>query len=329
MITAYTLDNQILQVKELEAGDALPDHTVWIDVCESTEEEKNWLQNLFVTEVPDEDDLDDIEASSRYYQDKEGVHILSLFPQRRTAPKEESEEVSDTSIGTDGVNVSFNIRNNMMLSFHEEEVSVIRLFRRYMRGYQAGISSHLDIFLELQDLKIENLSDLIEDSYAALEETSNQVMTGGDVIKSMLKELVIQEQTCSQIQMALNDTRRALRYVKRVFSSLIDTQTKKSIDEALNDIESLLPHTQFLFDKIGFQLNAAMGFTNLQQSSIIKIFSVAAVVFMPPTWIASIYGMNFAHMPELDWLFGYPFSVGLMIGSAFFTYLYFKKKGWL
>ena len=87
--------------------------------------------------------------------------------------------------------------------------------------------------------------------------------------------------------------------------------------------------TQFLFDKIDFLLESAMGFTNLQQNSIIKIFSVAAVVFMPPTWIASIYGMNFSHMPELEWIFGYPFSIGLMIVSAFATYLFFRKKGWL
>ena len=107
------------------------------------------------------------------------------------------------------------------------------------------------------------------------------------------------------------------------------SEQKKTIDEVLHDIESLLPHTQFLFDKINFQLEVAMGFTNLQQNKVIKIFSVAAVVFLPPTLIASMYGMNFDFMPELHWKFGYLVSIGMMLASAFGTYFFFRKKGWL
>ena len=101
------------------------------------------------------------------------------------------------------------------------------------------------------------------------------------------------------------------------------------LEEVLNDIESILPHTQFLANKINFQLEASMGYTNHKQNKIIKIFSVAAVVFMPPTWIASLYGMNFDFMPELSWKYGYPLSIGLMALSATMTYLFFRKKGWL
>ena len=108
----------------------------------------------------------------------------------------------------------------------------------------------------------------------------------------------------------------------------MDDRQNRSIDEVLNDIESILPHTQFLSNKINFQLEASMGYTNHKQNKIIKIFSVAAVVY-PPTWIASVYGMNFKFMPELDWKFGYPLSIGLMILSATCTYIFFKKKGWL
>ena len=120
-----------------------------------------------------------------------------------------------------------------------------------------------------------------------------------------------------------------MRFLRRTVRQLLTTEQKKTIDEVLHDIESLLPRTQFLFDKINFQLEAAMGFTNLQQNKVIKIFSVAAVVFLPPTWIASIYGMNFDTMPELHWSYGYPFSIGLMLLSAFATYYFFKRRGWL
>jgi magnesium transporter len=197
-----------------------------------------------------------------------------------------------------------------------------------MRHDRVEIENAMDILLELQDLKVEYLSDLIEDGYTTLEETSEQVLND-DEIHAMLQELMSQEETNSQIRLALHDTRRALRFLRRTVRQHLTTEQKKTIDEVLHDIESLLPHTQFLFDKINFQLEAAMGFTNLQQNKVIKIFSVAAVVFLPPTWIASIYGMNFNTMPELGWAYGYPFSIGLMLLSAFATYFFFKRKGWL
>lgn len=224
--------------------------------------------------------------------------------------------------------MSFTLRGDLLISFREEDIGVVRLLRHYMRHDRVEIKNGLDILLELQDLKVEYLSDLIEDGYTTLEATSEQVLND-DEIHAMLKELMSQEETNSQIRLALHDTRRALRFLRRTVTQQLSIEQKKTIDEVLHDIESLLPHTQFLFDKINFQLEAAMGFTNLQQNKVIKIFSVAAVVFLPPTWIASIYGMNFAKMPELEWAFGYPFSIVLMLFSAFATYFFFKRRGWL
>ena len=318
MITAYLLSNQVLSVINLTVENTIPENTIWLDIYKPDDDERLWIKNLFISEVPEEEELDDIEASSRFYQDKEGVHILSLFPQR---------------IGneTKGVNVSFTIRNGLLLSLREEDIGVVRLLRQYMRQNQIQINNAVDILLELQSLKIEYLSDLIEDSFDSLDYASEQVLqgTGSAGIQDMMKELMFQHQACTHIHLALGDTRRALRYIRKVFASSLQGGEREEIDEVLHDIESLLPHTQFLFDKINFQLEAAMGVTNIQQNSIIKIFSVAAVVFMPPTLIASIYGMNFGHMPELQWQYGYPISIGLMFLSAVTTYLVFKKKGWL
>ena len=148
-------------------------------------------------------------------------------------------------------------------------------------------------------------------------------------MKFIFEELVMQEELNSHILQALYDTRRALRFIRKTFESTLDDRQTRTVDEVLNDIESILPHTSFISNKINFQLEASMGYTNQKQNSIIKIFSVAAVVFMPPTWIASVYGMNFKFMPELDWYYGYPLSIGLMILSAAITYIFFKKKGWL
>ena len=275
------------------------------------------LFRSFTEEVPEEDDIDEIESSSRFYVDNDGIHITSLFPQRKGRE-------------TEGANVLFTIRGSMLISFREEDVSIIRLLRHYIKHDRVEVKNNLDILLELQDIKVESLSDYIEDSYTTLEETADDIMSDDDEkINDLLQELIFQEGTITQIRLSLFDTRKALRFLRKTVSARLSPEQFESIDGILLDIESLLPHTQFLFDKINFQLQTAMSYTNHKQNKIIKIFSVAAVVFMPPTWIASVYGMNFEFMPELHTKYGYPISIVMMVFSAMLTYLFFKRKKWL
>ena len=315
MITAYILNNKVLDIVTLGPDDIVPDNTVWLDAYKPDTAEREWLTGLFLEEVPDKEELDDIEASARFYWDTDGLHIHSLFPQR---------------IGRDtkGVHVSSTLRNNLLISIREDDIGLVRLLRHYMRQDRLEVENALDILLEVQNLKVEYLSDLIEDGYKTLENTADQIFEP-DQINSMLKELMAQEEANGQIRLSLHDTRRALRFLKRSLRQRMTGEQNKWIDEMLHDVESLLPHTQFLFDKINFQLEASMGVTNLEQNKVIKIFSVAAVIFLPPTLIASIYGMNFGRMPELAWEYGYQMSLVLMVMSSLGTGLFFKRKGWL
>ena len=316
MISACLInEDDSLSIIQITPKEPLPSDVIWLDVNQPDDEERQWLETLFVEDVPEEDEMDDIESSSRFRVGPDGVHILSLFPQR-------------LSNETRGVNMSFTMRKNLLISFREDDISIVRLLRYYIRHNKVEIRSALDILLKLQDLKVDQLSDLIEDAYSTLEETSDQI-TDDTPVDETLEELVNQEELNSQILQALHDTRRALRFIRKTFESSIDDRQGRTLDEVLNDIESILPHTSFISNKINFQLEASMGYTNQKQNSIIKIFSVAAVVFMPPTWIASVYGMNFKFMPELSWYWGYPLSIGMMILSAAVTYLFFRKKGWL
>ena len=300
MIRAYLLNNQTLTHKTLDiTNSTLPPNTIWLDIKCPTEEEREWMQHIFTEEVPEEDDIDEIESSSRFYVDNDGIHITSLFPQRKGRE-------------TEGANVLFTIRGSMLISFREEDVSIIRLLRHYIKHDRVEVKNNLDILLELQDIKVESLSDYIEDSYTTLEETADDIMSDDDEkINDLLQELIFQEGTITQIRLSLFDTRKALRFLRKTVSARLSPEQFESIDGILLDIESLLPHTQFLFDKINFQLQTAMSYTNHKQNKIIKIFSVAAVVFMPPTWIASVYGMNFEFMPELHTKYGYPIAITL------------------
>jgi magnesium transporter len=315
MITAYTLNGKSLDIQPLNLEDALPPNTLWLDILKPDEQEQRWMKQLFVEEVPELDELDDIEASARFYRDKDGLHIHSLFPQRM------GKEI-------DGINVLFTLRKDMLISFREDDLGLMRLLRHYMRQDRLEAKDAPDLLLEIFQLKIEYISDLIEDGYKTLEATAKQVLHVSD-LRTTMSDLMLQEDGNGHIRLALYDTRRALRFIKRSLRQSGNDEQRKWIDEMLYDIESLLPHTQFLFDKINFQLEAAMGFTSLEQSKVIKIFSVAAVVFLPPTLIASIYGMNFEIMPELGFDYGYPMSLVMMLMSACGTYYFFKRKGWL
>ncbi|MCL1058631.1 magnesium/cobalt transporter CorA [Shewanella gelidimarina] len=315
MITAYAYENRNLTITELSIQDTIPPSTIWLDLYKPDDLEREWLSQFSVENVPEEEDINEIEASARFYQNKDGLHINSLFPQRA------GQDVK-------GVNVSFNIRPHFLLTIREEDVGLIRLLRNYLRLGRIEATSPQALLLELFNLKVDYLSDLIEDVYTVLDSVSEEVFKNEE-LDDVFKLITRQEDSNGKIRLSLLDTQRSLRYMQKHYRSQLSDGEIKDLREMLLDIESLMPHSQFIFDKLNFLLDAAMGFSGLQQNKIIKIFSVAAVVFLPPTVIASSYGMNFANMPELDWKLGYPMAILMMFGSAAGTYFFFKRKGWL
>ncbi|AQS35620.1 magnesium Mg(2+) and cobalt Co(2+) transport protein CorA [Shewanella psychrophila] len=315
MITAYVYNNRELTITELNIQDVVPPDTLWLDLFKPSDEEREWLSKYSVEEVPEEEDINEIEASARFYQNNDGLHINSLFPQR---------------VGQDvkGVNVSFNLRKDFLLTIREDDVGLIRLLRNYLRLGRIEVTTPQGLFLELFNLKVDHLSDLIEDIYSVVDGVSEQVFENNE-LDEVFKLITLQEDSNGKIRLSLLDTQRSLRYMQRYYRGQLTDDNLKDLREMLLDIESLMPHSQFIFDKLNFLLDAAMGFSGLQQNKIIKIFSVAAVIFLPPTVIASAYGMNFTNMPELEWQFGYPMAILMMLASAGGTYAFFKRKGWL
>ncbi len=148
-----------------------------------------------------------------------------------------------------------------------------------------------------------------------------------DVAREVLGAIARQEDLNGRIRRNVMDTRRAVSFMMR--SKMLNAEQFEEARQILRDIESLDSHTAFLFDKINFLMDATVGFININQNKIIKIFSVASVALLPPTLIASVYGMNFKFMPELEWEFGYVYVIGLMVLSAVGPMLYFRKRGWL
>jgi magnesium transporter len=187
-----------------------------------------------------------------------------------------------------------------------------------------------DVLLKLFDADAEYSADTLEEIYDQLERAGKLVLSGDvtdAVAGEVLGAIARQEDLNGRIRRNMMDTRRAVSFMMR--SKMLNAEQFEAARQLLRDIDSLDSHTAFLFDKINFLMDATVGFININQNKIIKIFSVASVALLPPTLVASIYGMNFKYMPELEWEAGYPFALALMVASAVVPMIYFRRRGWL
>ena len=319
MLNVFTLANGRLFQEEIESPGALANvRPVWVDLEAPTPEEKVWIAERFGVTIPEDVVDDDLEESARFYEEDNGeLHIRSDF-------------LIDDSHTPRNVRVAFILHGKVLFSVHNEDLPVFRLLRLRARRIPALIEDAKDVLLKLYDADAEYSADALEGIYDNLEAVSARVLKkeitdpdAAEVLAAIAKE----EDLNGRIRRNMMDTRRALSFMMR--SRMLNAEQFEESRQILRDIDSLDSHTAFLFDKINFLMDATVGFININQNRIIKIFSVASVALLPPTLIASIYGMNFRFMPEIDWALGYPFALGLMLMSVAAPFIYFRRKGWL
>lgn len=318
MLSAFKLHDHRLDRLELEEGsDDKLVSSVWVDLIEPEENERQRVQTELGQVLATRPELEDIEASARFFEDEDGLHIHSFF------------FYEDSKDHAGNATVAFTLRGGRLYTLRERELPAFRLYRMRARSQTLIDGNAFELLLDLFETKIEQLADEIENIYSDLEELSRVIMEGkqGDEFDQALSTLAVLEDIGWKVRLCLMDSQRALNFLVRR-TRLPATQLEQA-REILRDIESLLPHNESLFQKVNFLMQAAMGFINIEQSRIIKIFSVVSVVFLPPTLVASSYGMNFEFMPELKWSLGYPAAIVLMILAGLAPYLYFKRKNWL
>lgn len=320
MINVFVLQNGRLNQVPIESKADLENVApIWVDMTDPTEEERSWVKSTYDVTMPDEDDVKDIEASARYYEAENGdLHLRTDF------------RIDDDEGPSQTITVAFILTRNMLFSMHPEDLPVFRLVRMRARSRPGSITDYKDVLLDLYATDAEYSADALEGIYRNLEEVSSKVLqeefTDQDAA-STLSTIAKEEDLNGRIRRTMMDTRRAVSFLMR--GRLLDSDQFEEARQILRDIESLDGHTSFLFEKINFLMDATVGFININQNKIIKIFSVASVAFLPPTLIASIYGMNFRILPELAWDFGYPFALVLMVASALAPFWYFRHRGWL
>jgi magnesium transporter len=319
-VTAFELRNgRLSQINVTTPYDLKCLKPIWIDLVAPTPEIRAWVGRFYDVQLPNPSNLTDLEASARFYVEDNGeVHLHSDF-------------LLDTKDESRNVAVALILHHDVLFSVRTEELPVFRLQRLRARTQPGYVTDGKDVLLDLYAADVEYSADALEDVYAALEDVSRHVLgtqVTDDEAAKILADIASEEDLNGRIRRNVHDTRRAVSFLVRG-KSLSPSQ----IDDArqiLRDIESLDGHTSFLFGKINFLMDATVGFININQNKIIKIFSVASVAMLPPTLIASIYGMNFrTWFPELDWEYGYPFALSLMIVSVAVPLWFFYRKGWL
>ncbi len=319
MLNVFTLANGRLFQEEIERLEALADvHPVWVDLENPSPDEIGWIEQRFGLSIPQDIVDDDLEESARFYEEDNGeLHIRSDF-------------LIDDDETPRNVRVAFILHNKVLFSIHGEDLPVFRLLRLRARRIPALIEDAKDVLLKLYDADAEYSADALEGIYDSLEKVSARVLkqdVGDQAAGEALAAIAREEDLNGRIRRNVMDTRRAISFMMR--SRMLNAEQFEEARQILRDIDSLDSHTAFLFDKINFLLDATVGFININQNKIIKIFSVARVALLPPTLVASLYGMNFKVMPELEWRFGYPVAIGLMLLSIVSPFWYFRRKGWL
>lgn len=317
MIRLFSLENGFIRKQDIDGGDLNQQIAVsnWVDMCDPEETEHSLLETLLRTDLPESDDVEEIEFSARFFVDQAGLHVHSLFMYQE-------EGRHNTA------SVAFILQGNRLITIRDEKLPDFRLFRLRARRGHIRCKDVADLLVTILEHKVENHADYLEDIHLELEEVSHQVLEVEDSdLEDAISELARLEDINGKIRLCLMDTQRGISFLLRHLRD--QPEQLETLREIMRDIEGLMSHTTFLFDKINFLMASTQGFINIKQNQIIKIFSIAAVVFLPPTLVASIYGMNFVHMPELQWLLGYPWALGLMVVAGVAPYLLFKHKGWL
>ena len=319
-VTAFELRNgRLSQINVNTPYDLRCLKPIWVDLVAPTPEIRAWVGRFFDVQLPNPSNLTDLEASARFYVEDNGeVHLHSDF---LLDTKEESRNVA----------VALILHRDVLFSVRPEELPVFRLQRLRARTQPGYVTDGKDVLLDLYAADAEYSADALEDVYAALGEVSKHVL-GTEVTDTeaakILADIAREEDLNGRIRRNVHDSRRAVSFLMR--GKFLNTSQLEDARQIIRDIESLDGHTSFLFGKINFLMDATVGFININQNKVIKIFSVASVALLPPTLIASIYGMNFkGWFPEINWDYGYPFSLTLMVISVALPFWFFNKKGWL
>lgn len=326
MIYAYALRDGALKLVARQPGEPLPADVVWLDLVSPSPDEDRLVEATVRASVPTREEMVEIEPSSRLYVE-DGARYMTASLLCRT----ESDLPTLTA-------VSFILTSRALVTVRYDEPRSFALYaaRACKVNGQAAPRTPEGVLMGLFDTVVDRIADVLETVGAEIDDLSRTVFdrAGAQAYRKpyqqLLKAIGRKGDLLSKARESLVTLQRITLYLAAEIEGVKPTkETKALLRPMQRDVTSLMEHADFLANKVTFLLDAMLGLVSLAQNDIVKLFSVMAVVFLPPTLVASIYGMNFEAMPELAWSFGYPYALCLMLVSAVLPYLFFKWRGWL
>jgi magnesium transporter len=320
VIRGYVNENGRMHVSGSEPAELA--RATWIDMLSPSDSERAMVEGCLGIAIPTREDMQEIEASSRLYHEDGAAFMTATIPARTEG---DSTEMAP---------VTFILYDNRLVTLRYHEPRAFQTFAARVEKGAHGLETGDAVTVALLEAVVDRLADLLERIGPEIDKLSQEVFRRGAGQQRDLQHVVSdigrKGDLTSNMHSALVSLDRLVGFLAQVTATNAGRKELRARVKTLSrDTRSLIDHSSFLSHKINFVLDATLGMINIEQNSIIKIFSVMAVVFLPPTLIASIYGMNFEYMPELGWPLGYPFALVLMVLSAIGPYLYFKRRGWL
>ncbi|MBP2311388.1 magnesium transporter CorA family protein [Azospirillum soli] len=330
MITVYARTGGRVVEQPLGVGDPLPPGTVWIDLLRPDEAERAHVGAATGCDLPTREEMKEIEASSQLYTEGDAVYLTATVIVRADTPYPEQGELT------------FVLTPRHVITLRYSEPRSVATFAARTGRQPELLASAEDALLGLLDAVIDRLADVLELIGARIDGLSARVFNESldskgfgraakkpDELQDVLRGIGRAGDLTHKVRDSLAGLDRLVAFLTSVTAGRLSKEQKAALKTLTRDLRSLNEHAGFLAHESNFLLDATLGLINIEQNAIIKIFSVVAVALMPPTLIASAYGMNFHHMPELDWEFGYPMALVLMVLSAVVPLWYFRRRGWL
>jgi magnesium transporter len=317
MIIASYLKEGLKQTEINATNQNLLKESLWIDLINPSEEEEHRVEQCVGLNIPTREEMQEIELSSRLYKDDDILFMTAIMIAQSDSinPKQDA--------------VTFVITPKQLITIRYIEPQSFKLFASRIKKMR--IDSSTSLLTELLDTTVDRLADILERISHQLESYSKDLFQTKDThntsYQELLQQLGVNGELNAKIVESLVSFNRLIPFFDQ--SAIVKIDDHIRLLTLSKDINSLIDHASFLSNKISFLLEATLGMVQIEQNAIIKIFSVAAVIFLPPTLIASIYGMNFSFMPELSWKYGYILAISLMLFSSWAPYKYFKYRKWL
>ena len=309
----YKDDNEKIRVaRSINALKNLDKHDiVWIDLLDVSDKTEDTLEGFLKIDIQEDEEMEEIEMSSRYIQTDDSIVANSNFLRE------------DYSVEP----VNFIIKNNILVTTRDSELGSFNETMKKMFVNARNFPNGYHVMVALMETRVEKDADMIEDTTDLITSLSGKINAKEEMDEEVLIQIKDLQEKVTLIRQNVMDKQRVIsNFLKCDF---FPQELQPRLTMIIKDINSLLDYTRFGFDRLDYLQDTFLGLVNIEQNNIIKIFTVVNIVFLPPTLIASMYGMNFDFIPELHWHYGYLWAICLMIVFTLAVLLFFKLKKWL